>query len=213
MKTCTSCKETKPFEEFYPIKTTSTWTARCRKCTCIRIRQWGIDNPGVRKKYDKAYRDRQTPEQKQKQKEQIKAWEAAHKDKRREYDKRNYHKRKAQKNERRKQLRKENPLFAVACRLRSRLKRALKNKTKTSSAIRDVGCSYDYLLKHLNDSCQARYGEDYVGNEEKYHIDHIRPLSSFDLGDPGQQAQAIHYTNLQILSRLDNQKKGAKCAE
>lgn len=43
-----------------------------------------------------------------------------------------------------------------------------------------------------------------------WHIDHVRPLSSFDLLDPVQFSQACHYTNLQPLWAKDNLSKGNK---
>jgi hypothetical protein len=39
-----------------------------------------------------------------------------------------------------------------------------------------------------------------------WHIDHIRPISSFDLSDPAQQKECFHYSNLQPLWAIDNLK-------
>ena len=43
-----------------------------------------------------------------------------------------------------------------------------------------------------------------------WHIDHIRPCTSFDLTDPEQQRQCFHYTNLQPLWAFDNISKSDK---
>jgi hypothetical protein len=47
-------------------------------------------------------------------------------------------------------------------------------------------------------------------NREGWHIDHIKPLSSFDLRKEEEQRKAMHYTNLQPLWAEENIKKGNK---
>lgn len=47
-------------------------------------------------------------------------------------------------------------------------------------------------------------------NYGAWHIDHVRPLASFDLTDRAQLLQACHYTNLQPLWARDNRSKGAR---
>jgi hypothetical protein len=45
-----------------------------------------------------------------------------------------------------------------------------------------------------------------------WHIDHIIPVSKFDLNDPQQQAAAFHYTNLQPLWASENRRKSNRVA-
>jgi hypothetical protein len=41
-------------------------------------------------------------------------------------------------------------------------------------------------------------------NYGEWHVDHIRPLCSFDLTNDGQLREAIHYTNLRPLWAIEN---------
>lgn len=45
-------------------------------------------------------------------------------------------------------------------------------------------------------------------NHGKWHIDHIRPCTSFDLTNLEERRQCFHYTNLQPLWSLENHRKG-----
>ncbi len=94
--------------------------------------------------------------------------------------------------------------------LRDRLKKALKGKYKTGSAVRDLGMPIDAFLVYLNLDALDKYGIPYTGNESRFHIDHVRPLASFNLEDAEQLKQAVHWSNLQILRAEENLAKGAR---
>lgn len=93
--------------------------------------------------------------------------------------------------------------------LRRRLYAAIKNDQKTGSAVKDLGCSIEYLKKHL----ESQFTEGMSWNNygvKGWHIDHIIPLAYFDLTKEKDFKQACHYTNLQPLWAVDNIKKGSK---
>jgi len=90
---------------------------------------------------------------------------------------------------------------------RSRLNKALKGSHKSGSAVRDLGCTVQEFVVHLEKQFQPGM---IWKNQGKWHIDHIIPLSSFDLTDREQLLEACHYTNLQPLWAIDNIKKGNK---
>ena len=47
-------------------------------------------------------------------------------------------------------------------------------------------------------------------NHGEWHLDHVIPLSYFDLNDELQRLAAWHYINFQPLWAADNLKKGGK---
>ena len=99
--------------------------------------------------------------------------------------------------------------FKIGKNLRRRLRDVLKIKTKSGSAVKDLGCTVDEFKSYLESKFQPgmtwnNYG--YYG----WHIDHIKPLSSFDLSDRKQFLEACHYTNLQPLWASENLIKSNK---
>lgn len=98
-------------------------------------------------------------------------------------------------------------IYRISLNLRSRLYRAIRNGQKVGSAVHDLGCSIEYLHAYL--AGQFGPGMSWE-NHGSWHIDHIKPLASFDLTDPDQLRQACHYTNLQPLWAVDNHRKHAK---
>ena len=105
--------------------------------------------------------------------------------------------------------RKYNISFKLAESLRKRLNIALKKNYKAGSAIKDLGCSVDNLKKYLESKFSNGMGWENYG-VCGWHIDHIIPLSSFDLSDREQLLLACNYKNLQPLWAADNISKGNK---
>ena len=92
----------------------------------------------------------------------------------------------------------------TAAMIRSRLYDALKNNYRSGFEIENLGCTIEFLKKHLESKFQQGMTWD---NQGAWHVDHIVPLSSFNLSDFKELKKACHYTNLQPLWARDNQKK------
>ena len=97
----------------------------------------------------------------------------------------------------------------IATNLRSRIRKALQKEQKTGSAVRDLGCSIVDFKQHLESKFTEGMTWDNYGRNG-WHIDHIKPLASFDLEDLEKFKKACHYSNLQPLWAKDNLKKSDK---
>ncbi len=90
--------------------------------------------------------------------------------------------------------------------LRSRLNIALRGNQKSGSSVGDLGCSILELKNYLESKFTKGMSWDNHGTSG-WHIDHILPLSSFDLENREQLLKACHYTNLQPLWWYENLRK------
>jgi len=105
-----------------------------------------------------------------------------------------------------KNKRKTDIQFRLSCNLRSRLKSAIKGNFKAGSAVKDLGCTVEQLKQYLESKFSPGMTWD-NWTVDGWHIDHIKPLASFDLTDRNQLLEACHYTNLQPLWAKDNLSK------
>jgi len=97
--------------------------------------------------------------------------------------------------------------YRILTNLRTRISSILNGKNKSKTTKELLGCSLEFLKQHL----ESKFTEGMSwSNYGKWEIDHIKPCSKFDLTDPKQQEQCFHYTNLQPLWELDNQRKSNK---
>ena len=102
-----------------------------------------------------------------------------------------------------------NEYFRLAQNLRNRLYKALiRQVTKKNSKTRElIGMSFEEFKKYIEFLMTP---EMTWGN---FHLDHSRPLSSFNLTDSDQLKEATHFSNIQPLLKQDNRKKNARYHE
>jgi len=229
MKICTKCKIKKALDEFHIQKATKDGrNYKCKKCFQKYSKARYQKNKKHINKINKLYRlnNKEKIQEINKQwvqkhpkavKRIIKRWKSKNKEHIKEY-KIKYN----QKNEKKfreyrqrytKNKRDTDPLFRLTNNLRGRLSQALRNNYKSGSAVRDLGCSIEFLKEYLEKKFTKNMNWDNYGRKKDikcWNIDHIKPLSKFDLTDRKQLQKACNYTNLQPLWAEDNWKKGNK---
>ncbi len=96
--------------------------------------------------------------------------------------------------------------YRARCLLRGRFLKAVKHYTKTGKIrkSKDYGIDYDKIINHL---------KPFPADTSLYHIDHIKPLRSFNLEDPDEIKKAFAPENHQWLLAEENLKKGGKLEE
>jgi|ERR1035437_25665 hypothetical protein len=98
--------------------------------------------------------------------------------------------------------------FLLAKRLRSRINQVIRKGKgqKAGSAVGDLGCSIQHLKLHLELFFDEGMSWNNYGTGG-WVIDHIKPLSYFDLTNREQFLEACNYKNLQPLWEIDNFRK------
>lgn len=97
--------------------------------------------------------------------------------------------------------------YKIKSNLSIRMRKFFKKNGKRT--IDFIGCSIDELKIHLESKFQNGMSWDNYGLYG-WHVDHIRPCTSFDLSKKEEQEKCFHYTNLQPLWAIDNIKKSNK---
>jgi hypothetical protein len=103
----------------------------------------------------------------------------------------------------------KDPEYVIRIRLRGRIRYALAAmQAKRAGKYVDLaGCTAAQLKSHI----ESQFAEGMTwSNKHMWHIDHIIPVSLFDLSTEEGQRAAFHYTNMRPLWAEDNRKKHAK---
>ena len=99
------------------------------------------------------------------------------------------------------------PSQKIAATLRNRINIGLKKSKKAGRTIELLGCTYSEVKLHLEKQFTEGMTWDNWGRGG-WHIDHIKPCSSFDLTKEKEQFKCFHHSNLQPLWESDNCAKG-----
>ena len=137
----------------------------------------------------------------------VLAWRERNKEQRKEYGKQYQKENRKKLQEYKNHRAHSNPTFKLQKVLRARMLSALKKGSKSGSAIKDLGCTITELKLHL----EKQFTEGMTWENHGlygWHIDHKKPLASFDLTDKKQFIKAVHYKNLTPLWARENWSKG-----
>jgi 5-methylcytosine-specific restriction endonuclease McrA len=183
IKQCSSCLRELNVSEFSPKKNYKYGVdSRCKECVASYLAEYGKKNRAKLSVNQRQYRIQKADQFKEyynkpEVKARLKEWE------------------------------KNNPHHKLCREIRARtrliLKRAL-SSNKIGPISNLIGCSGHELVRYIES--QWLPGMSW-GNRSEWHIDHIIPISSFNLLDPEQRAKASHYSNLRPLWAKDNKAK------
>jgi len=192
LKQCTYCEEILDFTEFNKCTNAkSGLNSKCRKC----VKENRLNNL-------------------EKNRAMCRKSEAKHRDKRNAKKRKYQRENRVKLNAKEKEKVRTDPNFKMRKNLRSRGANAVRYGIKAGSFVSDLGCSLDYFHKYLEAKFYDRDDSSHTPmsweNQGFYgwHMDHIKPLISFDLTDREQFVEAAHYTNYQPLWAEHNQAKG-----
>jgi len=169
MKLCTKCKERERVVNVY-----------CRPCKNEIDNKSYHKNKEKRRQYQKQYFDLH-PEKKERMYSQVKEWRNENPNYMNDWMKTKY------------QTDSNHKIKKV---LQASLSTHL--NTKKENTIWYLGCTIPELKSHLEKQFQEGMNWENHG-QFGWHIDHIKPLNTFDLTDEEQLIKCWHYTNLRPL--------------
>jgi len=200
MKTCTKCGISKSLDSFSKRSNVKDGrTSHCKECHKSRDilnkdrkakknQDWYLKNTSYALQKSKDYRNSHV--------EELKLYQKQYRSENKEYLNKISRERYASDIE-----------YKLSKRLRTRLIDAVSRGYKTGSAVSDLGCSIKDFKEYLESLFQPGMTWDNYG---EWHMDHIRPLSSFCLSDREQLLIACNYINIQPLWAKDNFLKSDK---
>lgn len=205
-KKCTACRTEKPLSDF-PVcsRNKDGYNSRCKECTNLANKKWRETSVDVYR----AMRKRDYKKNRLKNLALSRAYAQEHKEEKADYD-RKY--RKANAVKRRAQIKaweKNSPEHRIRVRLRRLFNHFIHGEC-IQAGEKLVGCTYEFYKSYIENLFDEGMTWDNHG-DKGWHIDHIIPLSAFDLSKDEEVKKCFHYSNTQPLWCNENLKKGKKC--
>ena len=211
MRICNKCKQDKQDADFYTVPNSDRLRTICKQCICQQASEYDNSHKDKVKQTKAAYR----ANNRGKFRARYKGYYERNKDKinlqhkayRATPEAKLKHK---EANKLRQRKYRANPMKKVINSCRRRIHHALTNQltSKTTRTLELTGCTVAQLVAHLENQFTNGMTWDNYGLKG-WHIDHIKPVSSFNLMDANEQKLCFHFTNLQPLWWFDNLKKSS----
>ena len=183
-KKCTKCGENKPLTEFRKDRTRKDGLQYvCKSCN----RKYYEKNREAYKERDRKYYEKNREAEKEKKRKYYQENKRAIKARHKKYNKERYA---------------NDPEYRTSCLLRKQTRRL--GDFKNTTTLELVGCSpKEFWLMN---------GTPSIEELQDLHIDHVVPMSWFNLSNEDHVKVCNHYLNLQYLSSADNLEKNDKYA-
>lgn len=207
LKKCSQCLETKSLDFFYPRKFKSGnigCRSTCKTCERANVREYHSQNGpkiyALRKLRGTTPKPKYSKERYKKHSKALRAYQSAWRIKNRD-------KIRKSESERRKIRAKVDKNYLLRIKISARISSRIKKGGATKGSLRLTGTSI---------SCYRAYMESLfeIGmtweNYGEWHIDHIVPLSFFDLTLAEHQKMAFHFTNTRPMWKSENIARGNK---
>ena len=179
---------------------------RCRELAKQKNKKYKEENADKIKEQQKKYYDKNA----EKLKEQQKKYNEENADKIKEYRQKYQEDTKCEHNKYRGRCKICNLSLYLVNLQRIQIRRCLNisSQTKTKSSIEYLGCDADYFKNYIQKKMDI-YNQtaDVKMDFSNIHIDHIKPVSSFNLDEEDDFLDCCNYTNLQPLLIQDNLSK------
>ena len=169
-----------------------------------RAKEWALENPEKVKETKRNYRKNNPQKVKKWKKDDV----IRRKDKIREHDREYRRKNREKLNKRSVAYRNSCEQNKIKHNLRNRIRIVLQGLRKGEHLPELIGCSIDFLKKHIESKFQGTMSWTNYGNNG-WHIDHVLPCNAFDFRNETHQLACFNWRNLQPMWGLDNISKGA----
>ena len=201
LKHCKTCDTWKPVCEYG--KHSQQWDGLrlvCKKCVCARTARYRRNNPEKVKKSKKRSNALYRKKNRDKVLENLRKYRINHRDKIIAGQRRWYKKNANVLKKKLKEQYHSDSAFRIKKCMRSRVTKAIKNKSKCGRTQSMIGCSWKSLLLFLEKQFVDGMNWDNFGKGAgKWSVDHMMPCDSFDLTQKEEQLKCFHFTNLQPL--------------
>lgn len=210
MKTCINCKQEKELSEFHKNSRNSDGLhKKCKFCRC----NYNKKDYHLHKEQHKPSRTNYYINNKKSLNSYRSLYKKENPDKELKWRKIRYSRHKKEICQRLRTKYNSDSNYRLKSILRHRIWTALNENVKSKRTKELIGCSLEQLKSYLQQTAIKNGYKDFNINDysgREYHIDHVVPCERFNLKCSYHQKLCFNHTNLQILTKEKNLKKGAK---